>query len=1158
MPFIGPNFDDLPPELAQVVARAEAELGLSITPLDVLVGGWSGAYIYLASVLDRSSALVQHVVLKLDRKKPQSTSDERSRHDAAVRLSPPGFASEHIPAIVYPVVETEQALAICYTIAGQSLRSFLPLSRFPRQRELETLMRVANFDLLTGWNPVPEFQRSDHPAELLNAWLGFRLKPGQPTETFLRDEVGLPPDIPGFVIAGEVYPNPLAYAREQALWGNVRAADAAFGLMHGDLNANNLLAMVSPGGEDLNGFYLIDFALFKEKMPLLYDQRYLEISFLAQALLQESEPDGGIPFAQMLEREIPEPAQLPIRLGGPAAAIRAGRLGFQDWVHHRYPSLHDDLWGQFWLAGAAAGLSYAHKAGQSSEVRLSGLVYAAANLRHYFKLFGLDLPAEAAGLRDRMGGLSSRTGGVSVASRNRIALPIPPTRFVGRESELTALRSILEDGEIRLVTLTGPGGTGKTRLALEAAQAARFRDGVHFVDLSALTDPDLLASASAHALGVRDGGGRPPLENLKDFLSGRELLLLLDNFEQIAAASHTVAELLLAAPGLKLLVTSRIALRIRGEHEFPVRPLQVPEIGFLTAGNLLDYEAAALFVQQAAAANPGFKLTDEDTQAIAEICRRLDGLPLAIEIAAARIRILPPGEILRRLDESLKLLVGGPRDLPYRQQALRRTIDWSYDLLEPPDRELFVRLSVFAGGFTLESAEAICNSDGALDLLGVMDNLVASSLVRRAPSFREAPRFDMLRIIREYAEEKAVIAGDFEGLRTGHSAYFVSVAAGEGAGAEAGPESVFWLRWIEEEFDNFRLAIPWGLDRPEMILPTTSALVTIAWFMYRFGHFQEGIALTRRAVEVTESTGDSPARLLALLARAFIAVWTADLEAALDHGLQAVQLAERLGIEEALSYSNLAMGVILINRGRDREAYPHLVDAVEQFDQQGSDWMKGTALVHLANVSLGLGQIDEARRWLDIALPLMEASNDPWLMAFALNNYGEIARAQGDYKQAEGFYLRTEAFYKQADAAGDQARLLHTFGYLALHRQDLAEARRRFRESLAAFRILGNQRGVAECLAGLGVLEVEEGKLAHGAALIAAAEGQLTGFGGVWWPADRVEIERTRATLREQLGDSFDEAWASGARLGAEAALALADADEPSGFVTSTGTSPSR
>lgn len=720
-------------------------------------------------------------------------------------------------------------------------------------------------------------------------------------------------------------------------------------------------------------------------------------------------------------------------------------------------------------------------------------------------------------------------------------LPEPPTSIIGRERERDEVASLLAQDGIRLVTLSGPGGTGKTRLSLELGHSLleQYPDGVTFVDLAPISDPALVASTIAHAMGIREGGGRPPFDNLKDFLANRQLLIILDNMEQVVAAAPIIAGLLGSAPKVKVIATSRIPLQIRGEREYPLPTLPVPpDTKGLALDELLDYEAVRLFVRQAQTVRPAFELTPDNAATVVAICRRLDGLPLALEIAAARIRLLPPAALLKRLDQSLSLLVGGAADLPTRQQTMRGTIDWSYDLLQPEEQTLFARLGVFVGGFTLETAEAVCNHDGALDVFSSLEVLLSNSLVRQVESNTDEPRFDMLQTIRDYALERLEEAGALAEMRGRHAEYYYQYSI-ENWHAIYGSEAMRLLAQVEDEHDNFRTAMSWGLEPGNDLMVASQISILLIWFWYRHGHLQEGREWAERIMRATEAIGGIP-HGMGLNAAGMMAMWLGDHDIADDRISQALSLAEEAGFDLGIAMGNFSYGVNLINQGRDRQGYTHLVQAAERFDTWQSDWDTCNTLIHLANASLGLGELDMAETWLNQAMALAEKVGDPWQIAFYLNNFGEVARTRGDYDSARDYYTRSEQMYRKADAPGDHARLVHTLGYLALHDGNLSEADKLFRESLAAFRKLGNKRGMAECLAGLAAIAAKQGDFAHGTLLLGAAEAQLVASHAVWWPADRGELEHSKQALATGLGETdYHHLWERGQAMTLEDAVAL-------------------
>jgi predicted ATPase/class 3 adenylate cyclase len=720
-------------------------------------------------------------------------------------------------------------------------------------------------------------------------------------------------------------------------------------------------------------------------------------------------------------------------------------------------------------------------------------------------------------------------------------LPAQTTEFIGRKAEIEEIVKNLSKHSVRLLTLTGPGGTGKTRLSQESAAEMMdyFPDGVFFIPLAPISDPELVPTTIARTIGVREGGGLPPLENLKAYLGDKHMLLLLDNFEQVMDATGIVSELLAAAPDLKLILTSRIPLQVRGEQEFPVPPLDVPGIN-VALEEIESIECVQMFVALAQAAKPSFEFNRENSAAVAEICRRLDGLPLAIEIAAARSRMLSPQAMLKRLDESLKLLTGGPKDLPARQQTLRGAIDWSYDLLETADRTLFARLGVFVGGFTLEAAEAVCNPNDQLDVFTGIETLLTNSLLKLANPGDDEPRFELLQTIREYALEKLVDNGELDELRQRHAEYF-NQKSDEIMWQLYSARSVEFLKILETEQDNFRAALKWSLESPDRIGVGIQIAFGIFWFWYRYGHFHEGREWCERLLIQSDELGHHPLRAMVLATIGMMAMWEGDLNVAVGYALESLDIWRALEEPEGLGLSLMTAGIVLLNQGQDDRARPYLEESVEVFREIGATWLEGTALVHLGNVALGQGDIDAALVYLEKGEIIARQVGDPWQIAFAVNNRGEVARVLGEYDKAHRYYVETEQHYQQADAIGDQARLIHTLAYIAQHEGDLETAEARFRESLESFLELGNKRGIAECLAGLAGLAAERGEVEWAVPLLAASEALLTSFGAAWWPADRVEFERSLELTRTALEQAeFEELWNQGKVFGLEEAVKYA------------------
>ena len=428
-----------------------------------------------------------------------------------------------------------------------------------------------------------------------------------------------------------------------------------------------------------------------------------------------------------------------------------------------------------------------------------------AQTEQIFQVLGPGLPSEFAPLK--------------TLDNHPNNLPLQLTPFIGREKEVETVTERLLRPEVRLLTLTGPGGTGKTRLALQAAAelAEEFEQGVFFVDLAPITDPGLVGSEIAQALGVQEAPGRPISDTLKEHLRDRRMLLVLDNFEQVVQAAALVPQLMQAAPDIKFVATSRIRLQVRGEHEYSVSPLALPRRKPPpTIEQWTQYDAVCLFIERALALTPDFAITNSNAPAVAEICHRLDGLPLAIELAAARIKILTPQVMLTRLESRLKVLTGGQRDVPARQQTLRGAIDWSYDLLDEGEKQLFRRLAIFQGGRTLEAIEAICNAEGDLeiDVLDGVQSLVDKSLLRQEEGVGGEPRFVMLETIHEYARGK-LEGGEAEAMQRAHAAYYLQLAE-ETAPLLSRPEATTWFNRLDEEHDNIRAALRWSLDNGEI------------------------------------------------------------------------------------------------------------------------------------------------------------------------------------------------------------------------------------------------------------------------------------------------------------------------------------------------------
>jgi predicted ATPase/class 3 adenylate cyclase len=658
------------------------------------------------------------------------------------------------------------------------------------------------------------------------------------------------------------------------------------------------------------------------------------------------------------------------------------------------------------------------------EHRLKDLLRA----EHLFQLVVPGLPADFPPLRT-----------LDIRPNN---LPIQLTTFIGREREVTEAARLLASS--RLLTLTGPGGTGKTRLALQlgADLVEQYGDGVYFVPLAPISDPELVASTIGMTLGLQEARGRPPLERLQEHLKDRQVLLILDNFEQVLAAAPVVTTLLKAGERLKIVVTSRAALRVYGEQEYPVPPLQLPDPRHLPAlESLSQYEAVALFIQRALAVKPDFRITNENAPAVAEITARLDGLPLGIELAAARIKLLSPQAMLARLQRRLTTLGGVARDLPVRQQTLRDAIAWSYDLLDGPSQRLFARLAVFVGGCGLEEAEAVCGpaEDLGRDVLDGIAGLVDHSLLRQEETGGES-RFVMLETIREFALERLAASGEAGEIRRRHALAYVAFAE-RAAPHVTGPEQARWLDRLETEHDNLRAAVQWSIDLPERDLA-----LQLGWTLWRFwqmrGHLREARERLTTIVALPDARDRPEAYARALEAAGGVAYWQGDLRAAETWYAEALAIQrarqDRAAIAEA-AY-NLSF-VYWFERNFD-PARALLEESLGLFEALGD--RAGIAKTHWAFTSqeYGAGNYAAARRHLDVCLPIFRALNDRFGLGWALHDLGLIDIKEGHYDQAHTALAEGLKLFADARDVSGLALLLDDLCQLAVAEGQLERAAR--------------------------------------------------------------------------------------------------------------------
>ena len=618
-------------------------------------------------------------------------------------------------------------------------------------------------------------------------------------------------------------------------------------------------------------------------------------------------------------------------------------------------------------------------------------------------------------------------------------LPTQLTTFVGREKELDEAASLL--GRARLLTLTGPGGTGKTRLSLELAarRAEAFPDGVWFVPLEPISDASLVPATIAQVLGLPDRGGRAPVDRLVDHLAGRRVLLVLDNLEQLRTAAPVIGQLLTGAPQLTVLATSRSALHVYGELEFPVPPLGVPgPRDRPDAEGLARYESVALFVERAMAVRPSFRLTAEDAPAIAAICVRLDGLPLAIELAAARVKLLSPAAILARLENSLALLSGGAQDLPARQQTLRGAIGWSYDLLDEPDRMLFSGLSVFIGGASLEAIEAACGPDQARDVLDGVGSLVDKSLLRQGEGIAAEPRFTMLETIREYAAEQLAAAGREEALRERHAAWFVGVAEQAGATLMSAAKRVALDR-LELEHDNLRAALAWATTGRHVELALR--LGTALWRFWQMrGYIDEGLDRLAAVLAMPECSDYVELRLTALDAAGGLAYWRADYDRARDYYAEALAARRIQGDPRAIAESlyNLSFAHTF---ALSRDTAKTLIEESLQLFESSGDAM-GVARTRwaLGNLEYTSGNTAAARSLAVQALETFQANGDAFMTGWAIYTVGLADMVERDLPAADRRLREALVIFDQAGDVSGYTLVLDSMSSVALLNGDRQRA----------------------------------------------------------------------------------------------------------------------
>ncbi|WP_412061325.1 ATP-binding protein [Rubrivirga sp. IMCC45206] len=735
--------------------------------------------------------------------------------------------------------------------------------------------------------------------------------------------------------------------------------------------------------------------------------------------------------------------------------------------------------------------------------------------------------------------------GVAVISRPP---PAPTSPLVGRTAELDAVAERL-GGDARVVTITGPGGTGKTRLAIAVADRVRaaFPGGLAYVSLAPVAEAGDVLPALARALDVPEAEGRSPAEGVATRIGDRRVLLVLDNCEHVLDAAPGLAAVLARCPALRILATSRAPLKIRAEAEVPLHPLALPPRG-AALGDLAGTPSVALFVARAQKARPGFALTADNADAVAAICRRLDGLPLALELAAARMRVLDPEALLDRLGHALDVLTTGDRDLPERQRTLRATIAWSHDLLTEPEQQLFRRLAVFAGGWTQGAAEAVGYDADAGRALDEVTSLVEKGLVQPDG----AGRFDLLETIRAFALEQLDASGETDDVKARHAAYVLTVAEEVGAGI-TGATQLASMDRADRETANLQEALGWFRERAlGGDAEAAERGMQLCGALWLYWHIRGRHLSARAWTDAFLDAPASPARSLArarALNTAGMASWSlGETDRSVREWQLAVDLAGEAGREPDLAVAGFLLGIGLLVSGRMAEARGHLEASVARAHKVGAEWTAALAQSFIGYLDLLTGRPEEARRVSEAALETLTRIGDYEGSGFALSTLATLAAADGDHEQALALYARSQQAYETLGDRPEEARVLDGMGWTALALERTEAARGHFLASLRAYEEIASERGVGVALLGLAATAEAEGQPERAVRLAAAAEVFSEQQGIVMVYADdspaRPYVERARAAVS---AEALERLTDEGRRLSVPQAvqLALAPAARP-------------
>ncbi|MEO8345128.1 MAG: tetratricopeptide repeat protein [Betaproteobacteria bacterium] len=717
-------------------------------------------------------------------------------------------------------------------------------------------------------------------------------------------------------------------------------------------------------------------------------------------------------------------------------------------------------------------------------------------------------------------------------------LPQQLTSFIGRDRERAEATRLLAG--TRLLTIVGPGGIGKTRLSLQVAADAmdNYPDGVWFMELAPIDDASLVPKVVAQVLGLSEEASAPSIQSVCTHLASRCLLLVLDNCEHLVDACARLADAVLrVAPDVRIIASSREAMNIAGEQTYMLPPLAVPDSGSGIEATARS-EAVQLFVERARLRQPAFVLTDQNSQTIAELCTRLDGIPLALELAAARVGVLPVDKIVERLGDRFRLLTGGNRTALPRQQTLRALIDWSYDLLRVQERTLFARLSVFANGWTLNTAEAVCSGPGIArdDVLDLLTSLVDKSLVVQDAHHE---RFRMLETLRDYARDRLQESGDDEATRSRHCACFLAFAEESEPHLEGGPDQPGWLTRLDQEHDNLRSALVWGTAGPDRVEAALRTCGAVYRFWLHRGHAREGRRWCDLALAMHAAEAASPARAKALHASGTLAWRLGDIATARSLLEQALELSRQQHDlqREARILSNL--GGVAIHQADSGAAQTYLVQAVALFREQGNQTLEARSLNNLAALAINENRYADARAPLERALALSRSMGNPMEEANTMSHLGFIAQHDGNFPEAQALHEHALAIAREFGVREFEIEEARHLGEIALAQGDVSKTQAYFHQALTTSKEIGSPLEIALCLEANAALAVQLNQFAQAAGCLGASNA-LREANGMPRSHDAQQLcDGTLSACREALGEAAAvAAIADGDSLAPEAVVA--------------------